>query len=166
MVVVGAGPAGLAAAVYGASEGLKTLVVEPEAPGGQAGSSSRIENYLGFPAGITGSDLGRGRTRRPSRFGAEFVTQRAVGCGSTGNTGLFKLADGREVSSQVVLLAPGVQYRKLGIPGVGPADRPRNLLRGRAGGSSLVQRRRKSLWWEEPIPRGRRRCTLPNMPER
>src|SRR4051794_21832276 len=117
MVVVGAGPAGLAAAVYGASEGLKTLVIEPEAPGGQAGSSSRIENYLGFPAGITGADLGRRAHVQASRFGAEFVTQRAVGLRIDGQYRFIQLADGREVSSHVVLLAPGVQYRKLGIPG-------------------------------------------------
>jgi len=117
MVVVGAGPAGLAAAVYGASEGLKTLVIEPEAPGGQAGSSSRIENYLGFPAGITGADLGRRAGVQATRFGAEFVTQRAVGLRIDGQYRFVQLADGREVSSHVVLLAPGVQYRKLGIPG-------------------------------------------------
>lgn len=117
MVVVGAGPAGLAAAVYGASEGLKTLVIEPEAPGGQAGSSSRIENYLGFPAGITGADLGRRAHVQAARFGAEFVTQRAVGLRIDGQYRFIQLADGREVSSHVVLLAPGVQWRKLGIPG-------------------------------------------------
>src|SRR5580704_13447161 len=79
IVVVGAGPAGLAAAVYGASEGLRTVVIEPEAPGGQAGSSSRIENYLGFPSGVTGADLGRRAYAQAARFGAEFVTQRATG---------------------------------------------------------------------------------------
>lgn len=117
MVVVGAGPAGLAAAVYGASEGLKTLVIEPDAPGGQAGSSSRIENYLGFPAGITGADLGRRAHVQASRFGAELVTQRAVGLRIDGQYRFVQLSDGREVTSHVVLLAPGVQYRKLGIPG-------------------------------------------------
>src|ERR1700722_3691410 len=79
MVVVGAGPAGLAAGVYGASEGLRTLVIEPEAPGGQAGSSSRIENYLGFPSGITGADLGRRAHAQAMRMGAEFLTQRVTG---------------------------------------------------------------------------------------
>jgi thioredoxin reductase (NADPH) len=120
MTVVGAGPAGLAAAVYGASEGLKTLVIEPEAPGGQAGSSSRIENYLGFPAGVTGADLGRRALTQASRFGAEFLTQRATGMRIDGQYRFVGLSDGREVSSHVVLLAPGVQYRKLTIPG---ADR-------------------------------------------
>ena len=117
IVVVGAGPAGLAAAVYGASEGLKTLVVEPDAPGGQAGSSSRIENYLGFPSGVTGADLGRRAYVQASRFGAEFVTQRATDLRISGQYRFIKLADGREVSSHVVLLASGVQYRKLAIPG-------------------------------------------------
>jgi thioredoxin reductase (NADPH) len=117
LIVVGAGPAGLAAAVYGASEGLRTLVVEPEAPGGQAGTTSKIENYLGFPAGITGADMGRRAHIQATRFGAEFVTQRATGLRVDGQYRFIQLADGREVSSHVVLLAPGVQYRKLEIPG-------------------------------------------------
>jgi thioredoxin reductase (NADPH) len=120
LIVIGAGPAGLAAAVYGASEGLRTLVIEPLAPGGQAGSSSRIENYLGFPSGITGADLGRRAHAQASRFGAEFVTQRATGMRIDGQYRFVQLADGREISSHCVLLAPGVQYRKLEIPG---ADR-------------------------------------------
>jgi len=117
LIVVGAGPAGLAAAVYGASEGLKTVVIEPEAPGGQAGSSSRIENYLGFPSGVTGADLGRRAYAQAARFGAEFVTQRAVGMRTDGQYRFVQLADGREISSHSVLLAPGVQYRKLELPG-------------------------------------------------
>ena len=117
LIVVGAGPAGLAAAVYGASEGLRTVVIEPEAPGGQAGSSSRIENYLGFPSGVTGAELGRRAHTQASRFGAEFVTQRATGMRIDGQYRFVQLADGREVSSHAVLLAPGVQYRKLEIPG-------------------------------------------------
>jgi thioredoxin reductase (NADPH) len=117
MVVVGAGPAGLAAAVYGASEGLRTVVIEPQAPGGQAGSSSKIENYLGFPSGVTGAELGRRAHTQATRFGAEFVTQRATGIRIEGQYRFVQLADGHEVSSHVVLLAPGVQYRKLGIPG-------------------------------------------------
>ncbi|WP_263356470.1 response regulator [Acidicapsa ligni] len=118
IIVVGAGPAGLAAAVYGASEGLKTLVIEPEAPGGQAGSSSLIENYLGFPSGITGSDLGRRAHMQGVRFGAEFLTQRAVGMRVEGQYRFVVLSDGREVSSHVLLLATGVEYRRLDIPGV------------------------------------------------
>jgi thioredoxin reductase (NADPH) len=134
MVVVGAGPAGLAAAVYGASEGLRTLIIEPEAPGGQAGSSSRIENYLGFPAGITGADLGRRATVQATRFGAEFLTQRATGLRIDGQYRFIQLGDGREVSSHVVLLATGVHYRKLDIPG---ADRLTG--RGIYYGAALVE---------------------------
>jgi thioredoxin reductase (NADPH) len=134
MVVVGAGPAGLAAAVYGASEGLRTLVIEPDAPGGQAGSTSRIENYLGFPAGISGGDLGRRAHIQASRFGAEFLTQRATGLRIDGQYRFVKLADGREVSTHVVLLALGVQYRKLEIPG---ADRLAG--RGIYYGAALVE---------------------------
>src|SRR6202789_3200487 len=117
LVVVGAGPAGLAAAVYGASEGLRTLVIEPQAPGGQAGTTSRIENYLGFPAGITGADMGRRALIQATRFGAEFVTQSAIGLRIEGQYRTIQMADGRSVSTHVVLLAPGVQYRRLDIPG-------------------------------------------------
>ena len=134
IIVVGAGPAGLAAAVYGASEGLRTLVIEPQAPGGQAGSSSKIENYLGFPAGVTGADLGRRAHIQATRFGAEFVTQRATGLRIDGQYRFIQLADGREVSSHVVLLALGVNYRKLDIPGA-------DLLTGRGiyYGAALVE---------------------------
>jgi thioredoxin reductase (NADPH) len=117
MTVVGAGPAGLAAAVYGASEGLKTLVIEPDAPGGQAGSSSRIENYLGFPQGVSGERLGHLAFDQARKFGAEFLTQRATGLRIDGQYRFVKLARGGEVASHIVLLAPGVQYRKLSIPG-------------------------------------------------
>jgi thioredoxin reductase (NADPH) len=117
LIVVGAGPAGLAAAVYGASEGLRTLVIEPEAPGGQAGTTSKIENYLGFPSGITGADMGRRAHMQATRFGAEFVTQRATGLRIDGQYRFLQLADNREVSAHAILLAPGVQYRKLDIPG-------------------------------------------------
>jgi thioredoxin reductase (NADPH) len=134
IVVVGAGPAGLAAAVYGASEGLRTLVIEPMAPGGQAGSSSRIENYLGFPSGLTGAELGRRAHTQATRFGAEFVTQRAVGLRIDGQYRFIQLADGREISTHVVLLAPGVQYRKLDIAG---ADRLTG--RGIYYGAALVE---------------------------
>lgn len=134
LVIVGAGPAGLAAAVYGASEGLRSLVIEPEAPGGQAGSSSKIENYLGFPAGITGSDLGRRAHMQGVRFGAEFLTQRATGLRAEGQYRFVQLADGREVSAHVVLLAMGVQYRRLEIPGSNALT-----VRGIYYGAALVE---------------------------
>ncbi len=118
LIVVGAGPAGLAAAVYGASEGLKTLVIEPDAPGGQAGSSSKIENYLGFPSGLTGADLARRAYVQASRFGAEFLTQRAASIRTEGPYHIIQLEDGREVSSHACLLSVGVHYRRLTIPGI------------------------------------------------
>ena len=134
LVVVGAGPAGLAAAVYGASEGLKTLVIEPEAPGGQAGTTSKIENYLGFPAGITGADMGRRALIQATRFGTEFITQRAAGLRIEGQYRFIKMGDGREVSCHVVLLSPGVQYRWLDVPGA-----ERLTGRGIYYGAALVE---------------------------
>jgi len=118
LVIVGAGPAGLAAGVYAASEGLKALLIEPEAPGGQAGSSSRIENYLGFPSGLSGADLARRAYAQASRFGVEFLTQKATSIRTEANYHFIRLADGREVSCHVALIAVGVNYRKLNIPGL------------------------------------------------
>ncbi len=118
LVVVGGGPAGLAAAVYGASEGLKTLMVEREAPGGQAGQSSRIENYLGFPAGLSGSDLARRATDQARRLGAELLTvQEAVGLRVEGSARLIELSGGEVLSASCVLVASGVSYRQLDTPG-------------------------------------------------
>jgi thioredoxin reductase (NADPH) len=118
LVVVGGGPAGLAAAVYGASEGLKTLMVEREAPGGQAGQSSRIENYLGFPAGLSGSDLARRATDQARRLGAELLTvQEAVGLRVEGAARLVELSAGEVLSASCVLVASGVSYRQLDTPG-------------------------------------------------
>jgi thioredoxin reductase (NADPH) len=116
LVVVGAGPAGLGAAVYGASEGLKTLVIEPAAPGGQAGSSSRIENYLGFPAGLSGEDLARRASVQATRFGAEFLSQRATGIRTEGQYHFIQLAGGSEVACHAALIATGVDYRRLQSP--------------------------------------------------
>ena len=121
LVVVGAGPAGLAAAVYGASEGLRTVVVERQSFGGQAGMSSRIENYLGFPAGLSGADLARRATTQARRFGSELLTaQEAVAIDVVGSTRVVQLADGSSIASHTVLLAPGVSYRRLNAVG---ADR-------------------------------------------
>jgi thioredoxin reductase (NADPH) len=119
VVIIGGGPAGLAAAVYAASEGLKTVMVEREAPGGQAGLSSRIENYLGFPAGISGSDLARRAVMQARRFGVEIVCpQVATGLRVEGPYRHVKLADGSELACHAVLLATGVEWRKLNVPGV------------------------------------------------
>lgn len=116
LVIAGAGPAGLAAAVYGASEGLKTLVIEPSAPGGQAGSTSKIENYLGFPAGLTGSDLARRATIQARRFGAEFLSQRAAGLRVDGQYRFIQLEGGAEVSCHAALIATGVDYKRMDTP--------------------------------------------------
>jgi thioredoxin reductase (NADPH) len=118
LVVVGGGPAGLAAAVYGASEGLRTVMVEREAPGGQAGQSSRIENYLGFPAGLSGSDLARRATDQARRLGAELLTvQEAVGLRVEGAARLVELSGGGVLSASCVIVASGVSYRQLEAPG-------------------------------------------------
>jgi thioredoxin reductase (NADPH) len=118
VVIVGAGMAGLAAAVYATSEGLRALLVEPEAPGGQAGSSSRIENYLGFPTGISGAELAKRAFLQASRFGTEFLAQSAIGIRSENNYHFFCLGDGKEVSCRVALIAVGVNYRRLNVPGL------------------------------------------------
>ena len=118
LVVVGGGPAGLAAAVYGASEGLRTIMVEREAPGGQAGQSSRIENYLGFPAGLSGSDLARRATTQARRLGAELLTlQDAVGLRVEGSGRIVELSGGGSLSASSVVVASGVTYRQLDTPG-------------------------------------------------
>ncbi len=118
LVVLGAGLAGLAAGVYGASEGLRTLVIENEAPGGQAGSSSSIKNYLGFPAGLSGADLARRAYQQASQFGAEFVSGRASSIRTERGYHFVCLGDGREVSAQTSLIATGVDWRRLEVPGV------------------------------------------------
>lgn len=118
LAIVGAGPAGLAAAVYGASEGLETVVLEKTAPGGQAGCSSKIENYMGFPTGLTGTDLANRALLQAQKFGAQFSTPAEVvslECDSHYN--VLKLANGESVTSKCILIATGVSYRKLGIEG-------------------------------------------------
>jgi thioredoxin reductase (NADPH) len=119
LVIVGGGPAGLAAAVYGASEGLRTVIVERDGPGGQAGQSSRIENYLGFPSGLSGSDLTRRAVAQARRFGTEIISpQEAVAIGCDGPYRIVTLADGARLSCHTLLLAMGVQWRKLNVPGM------------------------------------------------
>jgi thioredoxin reductase (NADPH) len=119
LVIVGAGPAGLAAAVYAASEGLATAVVEREVPGGQAGTSSAIENYLGFPDGIAGVDLADRARRQAEKFGADMLILREVTAGGVVE-GVFrsKLSDGTSVRSRCVLCASGVSWRRLDAPGI------------------------------------------------
>jgi thioredoxin reductase (NADPH) len=119
LAIIGGGPAGLAAAVYGASEGLHTVMVEREAPGGQAGMSSRIENYLGFPTGLSGGDLARRAVVQAQRFGVEILSpQEAVNVRTEGSYRIIKLADGSEISCHALLVATGVQWRRLEAPGI------------------------------------------------
>jgi len=119
LIIIGAGPAGLAAAVYGGSEGLQTLLIEKEATGGQAGTSSRIENYLGFPQGLTGADLARRATAQALKFGVEILRpQEAIKVRVDGPYRLVTLSDGTEVSCHALLIATGVSVRRLDVPGV------------------------------------------------
>jgi thioredoxin reductase (NADPH) len=119
LVVVGAGPAGLSAAVYGASEGLSTLVLESTAIGGQAGTSSRIRNFLGFPAGISGGELAERAYEQAWMLGAEFVLMNGASGLSAGGDGLqVTLSEGGQVTARAVVLATGVSYRQLDAPGI------------------------------------------------
>src|SRR6185312_15124334 len=119
LAIIGAGPAGLAAAVYGASEGLRTLAIEAIAPGGQAGTTSMIENYLGFPQGISGSELATRATAQARRFGAEILlARRLVDLSADGPGYLARLSDGSTVRARAVLVASGVDWRRLDIPGL------------------------------------------------
>ena len=119
VVIVGAGPAGLACALYCSTEGMKTVLVEREAPGGQAGSSSRIENYLGFPAGLSGADLARRGVSQVKRFGTEVLAPaQAVSLSGDGEYRVVKLSNGKELAAHCVVIAAGVQWRRLNVPGM------------------------------------------------
>ncbi len=119
LIIVGAGPAGLAAAVYGASEGLRTVMIEKQATGGQAGTSSRIENYLGFPNGLSGAELARRATAQARRLGAEILTTQAVSRVRVNDPYRFvTLTDGTELSCHTLLIATGVSVRELKVPGI------------------------------------------------
>jgi thioredoxin reductase (NADPH) len=119
LLIVGGGPAGLAAAVYGASEGLTTVMIEREAPGGQAGMSSRIENYLGFPSGLSGADLARRAVAQARRFGVEILApQEVCNLRIEGGSKFVKLSDGNEIGAKALVIATGVSYRKLNVPGL------------------------------------------------
>lgn len=119
LAIIGGGPAGLAAAVYGASEGLRTVLIERDAPGGQAGTSSRIENYLGFPSGLSGADLARRASVQARRFGVEILApQNVTGLRIDGPSRIITMADGREVACHAMVIAVGLSYRKLEAPGI------------------------------------------------
>ena len=174
-------PAGLAAAVYAASEGLQTVVVERDAPGGQAGQSASIENYLGFPKGLSGADLTHRAVAQASRFGAEMVLARdVVGFETRGPVRAVLLDGSADIEARAVLVASGVSYRRLDAPGLddfvgrghllrrqrerGDADGRRGRLRrrrgqlGRAGGAQLRPLRRRGRARRARRPRSRRRC--------
>ncbi len=135
LIVIGGGPAGLGAAVYGASEGLRTVLVERTATGGQAGQSSRIENYLGFPDGVSGAQLTDRARRQAARFGAEVLTTReVVGLDVNGSARTVRFSDGTSIDAHTVILATGVSYRQLTAPGLGELTG-----RGVYYGSSLTE---------------------------
>ena len=118
LAIVGGGPAGLAAAVYGASEGLRTVMIEREAPGGQAGMSSRIENYLGFPSGLSGADLTRRAVAQARRFGVEIISAEATRLRVEDQYRFVRLGGESEISCHALMIATGVQWRKLAVPGL------------------------------------------------
>lgn len=121
LAIIGAGPAGLACAVYGASEGLKVILIEQNAPGGQAGTSSMIENYLGFPNGVTGADLARRAATQAKRFGTEIlVGSTVVGVQRVDPYKIIKLSDGQEIACHALVFSSGMAVRELDVPGVKP----------------------------------------------
>jgi len=119
VIIIGGGPAGLSAAVYGSADGLRMLLIERQAPGGQAGNSPKIENFLGFPSGISGKELTRRAVTQARRFGAEMLASQTVAAiRSEGNTKTVTLADGSELSAKIVLIATGAWFRTLDLPGI------------------------------------------------
>ena len=149
LVIVGAGPAGLAAAVYGASEGLRTLLLDRHSPGGQAGSSSRIENYLGFPAGVSGSELTRRAVTQAQRLGAELLVPLEVtGVSIDAGYKRLTLSDGREIVTRTMLAATGMAYREHPAPGVRSTRGPACIRRGHDGSAGVRRpaRRRRRRW--------------------
>jgi thioredoxin reductase (NADPH) len=140
LLIVGAGPAGLAAAVYAASEGLATQVLEPAVPGGQAGTSSLIRNYLGFPHGLSGQDLSQRAIQQALLFGADLIlAQAATGLRASGPDRVVRLSDGAEVTTKAVLLATGVAWRRLGVPAL-EALNGRGVFYGAAGSEARALR--------------------------
>ena len=160
--IVGGGPAGLAAAVYGASEGLRTIVVEREAPGGQAGTSSRIENYLGFPSGVSGDELASRALQQAKRLGAEILVTRSVARIDPATREV--LLDGDDVvRARTLILATGVTWRRLAIDGF---DRliGKGIYYGAARSEASAHRMDSTSTSSAPATRPvRRRCTLPTM---
>ena len=171
VVIVGGGAAGMAAAVYGASEGLQTVLVERLAFGGQAGTSSRIENYLGFPAGLSGEELSERAYRQARRLGAELVLARNVekielgDAASGADHHVVVLDDGTRVQTRAIILATGVEWRRLEVPGM---DRllGRGVYYGARAARRCVSTARRFTWWVEAIRPVRRPCTSRATPSR
>ena len=157
-VIVGAGPAGLAAAVYGASEGLRTIVIEREAPGGQAGTSSRIENYLGFPSGVSGDELSSRALQQARRLGAEILVTRSI-TRIDAATHQVHLDGGDVLRARTIILACGVAWRHLRDRGLRPPRRQGHLLRRRTQRGCEHPRRWTSTSSVPATRPARRRCS-------
>ncbi len=157
-VIVGAGPAGLAAAVYGASEGLRTIVVEREAPGGQAGTSSRIENYLGFPSGVSGDELASRALQQARRLGAEILVTRSIERIDPA-TRQVHLDEGDVLRAKTIILASGVAWRQPGHGRAGPARRARASPTARRAARRPTRTASTCTSSARATPRARRRCS-------
>ena len=167
VVVIGGGPAGLGSAVYAASEGLRTVLVERTATGGQAGQSSRIENYLGFPDGVSGAQLTDRARRQAAKFGAEMLTARDVtAVEPCGSARVVHFADGSKIAAHTIVLATGVPYTRLPAAGRRRAQRGGGLLRRRGDRGRRLQGRATSTSSAAPTPPARRRCSSPGTPGR
>ena len=160
LVILGGGPAGLAAAVYGASEGLRTLLVERDAAGGQAGQSSRIENYLGFPSGVSGADLARRATAQALRLGAEMLPREVVSASGARAGAGRRLDGGEEIGAHAVVVATGVHYPRLEAPGVEELTGS-GVYYGASPAEAVSSGARTSWWWGRRTRPGRRRSTSP-----
>ena len=164
LVIVGAGPAGLAAAVYAASEGLDTLIVEGEAVGGQAGTSALIRNYLGFPSGVGGAELASRAAEQAWLFGATFLFMRRVtGLRRAGNEIVVNLSCGQDVTAKSVIIATGASYRRLGVPSL-EALSGSGVFYGAAVSEARAMGGRKCTSSAPATPPGRPRCTSQNTP--
>ena len=167
LVVIGGGPAGLGAALYGASEGLRTILIERTATGGQAGQSSRIENYLGFPDGVSGAQLTDRARRQAAKFGAEIVTAReVVAIEVNGSARTVRFTDGATIDAHAIILASGVSYRQLDRPRLGGLHRAGRLLRIDHERGRPMRPANMSSSSAAPTPPVRPRSTSPGMPSR
>ncbi len=166
LLVVGAGPAGLAAAVYGASEGLDVIVVEDVAIGGQAGSSSRIENYLGFPRGVSGAELARAAMLQAVKFGTRLVSPRSVtGLSQVSGGFRVRLDDEHDIVASSVIVASGVRYRRLDVPGW-PTSRAAASTTPPASSRPGWSPVGTPSWWGAPTRPARPRCSWHGTPTR